>query len=109
MNESIMVTIKRMLGLDPKYAPFDTEIIVHINTALMILKQLGVVKRTFVTSNLGDTWDEVLGYTEDLEGVKTYVYLKVKTLFDPPTSSAVLEAMKANIAELEWRLNVLCD
>lgn len=109
MNESILATIKKMLGLEPKYTPFDDEIIVHINGTLMILRQIGVTKKSFSITGMEETWDELLGERSDIEAVKNYVYLKVKTVFDPPASSAVMEAMKASIAELEWRLNVICD
>lgn len=105
--ESILNTIKLLLGITPEYKHFDNVIAVHINTVLMTLNQIGVgpEKSKFVTDDSA-TWEGVLGNIEDVEAVKTYVYLKVRMVFDPPTSSAVMEAMKEQIRELEWRLNV---
>ena len=105
--ESILTTIKLMLGIAADYKYFDNVITVHINSVLMTLNQLGVgpEKSKFITNEM-DTWEKVLGDIEDVEAVKTYVYLKVRMVFDPPASSAVMEAMKEQIRELEWRLNV---
>lgn len=105
--ESILKTIKKMLGIAPDYTQFDTDIIVHINTALMTLNQLGVgpEKPVVVMSEL-DQWQKVLDSATDLEAIKTYVYLKVRVVFDPPANSFVLEAMNRQISEIEWRLNM---
>ena len=110
MGTSILITIKKMVGISPEQTPFDTEIIVHINTALMRLCQLGVgpTKPASITSE-AETWIDIFGDTSDFEAVKTYIYLKVRTLFDPPSSSSVLEAMNRQISELEWCLNVQTD
>ena len=110
MQNSILLTIKKMLGLEPDYTPFDTDIIVHINSALMVLRQLGVGPVTgFSITGSDETWDNYLDSPEMLEAVKSYIFLKVKMLFDPPSSSSVLDAMKEQIAEYEWRLNVEVD
>lgn len=105
--DSILTTIKKLLGVEEDYKHFDNDIIVHINSALMTLNQLGVgpASPVAVTSEL-DTWDKVLGDIKNLEAVKTYIYIKVRMVFDPPTSSFVLEAMRKQAEELEWRLNV---
>lgn len=105
--DSILTTIKKLLGVEEDYKHFDNDIIVHINSALMTLNQLGVgpANPVSVTSEL-DTWEKVLGDIKNLEAVKTYIYLKVRMIFDPPTSSFVLEAMRKQAEELEWRLNV---
>ena len=104
--ESILNTIKKMLGITADYTHFDTDIIIHINSALLTLNQLGVgPKQPASISSDSNTWRSVFGDGSDLEAVKTYIYLKVKTVFDPPTSSFVLEAMNRQISELEWRLN----
>ena len=104
--ESVLTTIKKMLGITADCKSFDTDIIVHINSVLLILKQIGVgpAKPVYIKSDL-ETWDTVLGDHEDLEAVKTYIYLKVRMLFDPPSGGA-LDAMKRQADELEWRLNV---
>lgn len=105
--ESILTTIKKLLGITEDYTHFDTDIIIHINSALMRLNQLGVgPEKTASITGAGDTWTDKLGSLDDLESVKTYVYLKVRIIFDPPANSSVLEAMKQQIAELEWCLNV---
>lgn len=105
--ESILTTIKKLLGITEDYEHFDTDIIVYINMALMTLHQLGVgPEQPASISNNGDTWQSTFGNVDDIEAVKTYIYLKVKMLFDPPSNSSVLEAMNRMVGELEWRLNV---
>lgn len=105
--ESILTTIKKMLGITADYTHFDTDIIIHINTTLMTLNQLGVgPERPAMISSDYDTWDSVFGNTKDIEAIKTYIYLKVRLTFDPPTSSFVLDAMNRQANELEWRLNL---
>lgn len=108
--DSILLTIKKKLGIDEYCDHFDTAVIVEINSALMVLTQLGVgpVDGFYITSN-AETWSDFLSDNKKLEGVKTYIYLKTKLVFDPPQSSAVLESTKAMINELEWRLNVAVD
>jgi hypothetical protein len=99
---SILDTIKKMLGIEE--IAFDTDIIVHINTALMSLNQIGVGPTTcFSITGSTEEWDDFLASTE-LEMAKSYVYLKVKMLFDPSGSATVQEAMARSITEFEWRL-----
>lgn len=107
--DSILNHIKKLLGMSDDYTYFDVDIITHINSALWRLRQLGVKDEThFKITNAKETWSKLFGNLddEDLEAVKTYIYLKVKVVFDPPTSSFVLESMKQQIAEYEWCLNV---
>lgn len=107
MEESILTSIKKMLGMEENYNVFDTDIIIHINTIFMTLNQLGVGPSSgFKIEDNSAIWSEYIDEDSDLEAVKTYIYLKVKLLFDPPLSSSVIEVMKQSIAELEWRLNV---
>ena len=105
--DSILQSIKKLLGLDENYDAFDDDVMMHINSVLMILTQLGVgPKNGFSITGEEETWGDYLG--EDiskLSAVKTYVYLKVKTMFDPTSSSVVNEATKEMLKELEWRLN----
>lgn len=104
--ESILTSVKEMLGITEDYDVFDTVITMHINSVFMILRQIGVgPKNGFSIKDTTATWDQFLEGTDDYESVKTYVYLKVKLLFDPPLSTAVTEAIKQMITELEWRLN----
>lgn len=106
--ESILQSIKKLLGMTEDYTAFDTDIIMHINSAFMILNQLGVGPANgFSISDENAVWSDYLPENnKNFEAVKTYVYLKVRLIFDPPMSSAVIEAMRQMISELEWRLNV---
>lgn len=111
MDTSILNSIKKLLGLDPDYTPFDTDIIIHINTVLRILNQVGVGSTTFRLTGSSETWDEFLTGTDDanLDDVITFVYLRVRMLFDPPSSGIANEAIKQTIDELTWRLSVAVD
>lgn len=107
MEESILISIKKLLGLDKEYTVFDPDIIMHINSVFMILNQLGVGPSSgFRIEDDLKTWSEFISVDDNLDAVKSYIHLKVKLLFDPPLNSAVIEAMKQTINELEWRLNV---
>ena len=107
MDKSILDSIKKMLGIDASYTIFDQDIIMHINTVFIILNQLGVgPSEGFSIEDNKKTWKDYLNDDTKLESVKSYIYLKVKLLFDPPLSTAVIEAIKQQINELEWRLNV---
>lgn len=111
MERSILNTIKQMIGPSIDYSEFETDLIVHINTALMTLYQLGVGPRDKAFSITGptETWDDFIGDGSNLEGVISYVYLKVRMMFDPPTSGTLQESFRKLIDELEWRLNVEVD
>lgn len=106
--ESILTSIKKLLGLEKNYKHFDPDITMHINSVFMILEQLGVGPSFFIEDETS-VWTDYVSDTTEIEGIKTYVYLKVKLLFDPPLSSAVMEAMKQSINEFEWRLNVASE
>lgn len=108
---SILTSIKKLLGITEDYEHFDADIIMHINSVFMILHQLGVgPKEGFFIEDKTSTWNEFLEDSMKLESVKTYVYLRVRLLFDSSTlSSSVIESMKQTIGELEWRLNVAVD
>lgn len=105
--ESILTSVKKMLGITEEYEHFDADLIMHINSVFMILNQLGVgPSKGFIITDKFATWADFIQSGENLESVKTYMYMKVRLLFDPPMSSAVMESMKQMISELEWRLNV---
>lgn len=107
MEESILITIKKMIGVRVDDDAFDVSIISHINTTLMTLNQLGVGPAGgFSISGTEQTWADLLGDATDLETAKTYVYLNVKMLFDPPPSSTTAEAYNRKSAEYEWRLQI---
>lgn len=108
--ESILNTIKKMLGFESDYDAFDTDIIVNINMVFNILLQLGVgPAEGFSITGATETWSDYIDDMRKLEMVKTYIYLKVKQIFDPGTSSALNTAIDNQIKELEWRLNVQVD
>jgi len=105
--DSILTSVKKMLGIEPEYTHFDPDIILNVNSVLLSLNQIGVGPNTgFSITGSDEKWTDLLGTRIDLEAVKTLIYLKVRLLFDPPTSSFVLEAMERQITEFEWRLNV---
>jgi hypothetical protein len=108
--DSILNSVKKLLGIEPEVTHFDTDIILNINSVLMILSQLGIGPETglFITDST-NTWVELLGERKDLEAVKTYIYVKVKILFDPPSSSFVMDSLERQITQLEWRLNVQAE
>lgn len=110
METSILTSIKKLLGIAEDYSEFDEDIITHINTVFLNLTQLGVgPKEGFSIEDDTTEWDEFINDNAQLQAVKSYMYLKVKLLFDPPLSSSVIESMNRMIAELEWRLNVAVD
>lgn len=105
--DSILTSIKKLLGIAEEYTQFDVDIIKHINTVFMILTQMGVgPPEGFSITGAYEKWDDFLSGSTNLEGVKTYVYMKVQLMFDPPTSSAKLDSANRVINELEWRLNL---
>lgn len=104
--ESILLSIKKLLGITEEYDHFDTDLIMHINSVLMILTQLGVgPSEGFRIEDELATWEDYIGDREDIESIKSYLYLKVKLLFDPPLHSSVMQSMERFINEFEWRLN----
>lgn len=108
--ESILISIKKLLGISEEYKQFDEDIIMHINTVFLNLTQLGVGPETgFLIEDDRDYWEDFIDDDKQLQAVKSYIYLKVKLLFDPPLSSAVIESTNRMISELEWRLNVAVD
>lgn len=105
--ESILDSIKKMLGLTPEYTQFDTDIITHINSVFMILTQLGVgPSEGFAIEDNATTWTEFVPDIKKVSGIKSYMYAKVRVVFDPPTSSVVMDSLTRIITEYEWRLNV---
>ena len=107
VDDSILSSIKKMLGITPDYEQFDLDIKVHINTAFAALTQIGVgPKEGFRITGKDEVWTD---YTERqilIDPIKDYIYSRVRLVFDPPTSSMVTEAVKETIRELEWRIQV---
>lgn len=105
--ESILISIKQLLGISENDTIFDTDVIIHINSVFSTLKQMGVgpIEKFRIVDDK-PIWSDFTGEDYDYDEVKTYVYLKVRLIFDPPTNSNVINAMKEDIKELEWRLSV---
>lgn len=109
-RESILIDIKKLLGLTEAYEVFDNDIMIHINSVFTILTQLGVGPEKGFSIRNGDAkWSEFMQDEAMLESVKSYMFLRVKLLFDPPASSTILESYNRMIQEFEWRLNVAVD
>ena len=108
--ESILTSIKKPLGITQEYEHFDQDLIMHINTVFGILTQLGVgPSEGFAIKDAEAVWSDFVPENPKFEVIKSYVYLKVKLLFDPPLSSAVIDSTNRMISELEWRINVTAD
>ena len=106
--DSILDSIKKLLGIQPEYTSFDEDIIIAINTSFATLNQLGVgPEGGYMIEDNTQTWNDYIT-TTNLNMVKTYIYLKSRLLFDPPTGG-VLDAIKNQLAELEFRLYVEVD
>lgn len=108
--DSILDSVKKCLGITEEYTAFDQDIIMHINSVFFTLNQLGVGPEDgFSISNKTAIWTNYIPEGSKLEAVKSYMYLKVRMLFDPPTSSFVLTSMENMAKEYEWRLNVQAE
>lgn len=107
MSDSILTSTKKVLGLEAEYTAFDVDVIMHINTAFSTLNQLGVgPEEGFVIHDKEAKWEDFIGEDKRLSSVKSYIYLRVRLLFDPPETSYARESFKKQYEELEWRLNV---
>ena len=107
---SILTSIKKLLGIEEAYEHFDQDITMHINSAFTNLNQLGVGPIAgFSITDKSDEWEDFLGDRKDIESVRTYVYLKVRLVFDPPQMGYLVDAIKDQIKELEWRINVQAE
>lgn len=111
MDESILTSIKKVLALDPDNRDFDLDIILHINSVLAILQQLGVgPDEGFEINDEYATWRDYLGDdAKHVAMIKSYMAAKVRILFDPPVSSAVMESLNRICSEFEWRANVAAE
>lgn len=109
--ESILTSIKKLLGIAKDYTHFDDDIIMHINSVFMTLNQLGVgPSEGFYIEDDSTEWTEYIENPAELQAVKTYMYLKVKLVFDPSSvGSSTLASYERQIQELEWRLNVSAE
>lgn len=109
MINSILNSIKKMLGGPFLGDEFDTDLIININSVFLILNQLGVgPELPFFITGAGESWSDFLG-DDNIEMVKSYIFMKVKLIFDPPQSSSAQKSYEELIKEFEWRLNVQVD
>ena len=110
MDESILNSVKKLLGMTAEYEAFDEQIKMHINSVFQILYQLGVGPTTpFTIEDGSEEWSDFTDDITKLSMIKSYVGLKVQQLFDPPQSGSAAEAAKRMLDEMEWRLNVQVD
>ena len=108
--DNILSSTKKLLGIPTEENAFDSEIIMHINSVFMILNQLGVgPSGGFSISDDYALWSDFIPDGQNLELVKSYMYMKVRLLFDPPTNSSVLTSIEKTISEFEWRLNAQAE
>ena len=112
-DESILTSVKKVLGIPEYYEHFDQDILLHLNSVMSILHQLGVgPENGFVVEDDSTTWSELFDGdidTNKMMYVKSYVCLRVRLLFDPPASSGAIDAMERQMRELEWRITVTRD
>lgn len=109
-SASILNTVKRALGIEPEYDTYDVEIITHINSVFSTLQQLGVGEdEGFEIENAQNTWDEFLEDDKRLNAVRSYVFMRVRLIFDPPANSFAVDSFQRQVDQLEWRLNVYSE
>lgn len=107
MSESILTSTKKVLGIDESYTVFDQDIILHLNSIFADLNQLGIgPPEGFFVVNEANEWSQFMGSELRLNAVKSYVYLRLRLLFDPPASSFVVASMEKQIEKAEWRINI---
>ena len=108
--ESILTSIKKLLGIAEEYTHFDADLIMHVNSVFSILTQIGVgPAEGFSIKDESSVWSDFVPEKSKWELIKSYMYMKVKLLFDPPLNSAVIESANRIISELEWRILVAAD
>lgn len=108
--DSILESVKKMLGIESDYEHFDPDIVMHINSVFLILNQLGVgPEKPYAITSADETWNDFFLESDVINLVKSYMYLKVRLIFDPPTTGVLHEAMERQVQEFEWRLNVQAE
>ena len=107
--DSILNSVKKKLGIQEDYTHFDEDIIMDINSVFMILNQLGVgPDEPFTIEDEDAYWDDFINNTR-IEAVKSHMYMRVRLMFDPPTSGFLVDSLKKQIDELEWRMLVQAE
>lgn len=106
-ENSILESTKKLLGIMPDYEHFDMDLIIYINSAISILRQIGIgPKLGYRITSKNDLWGDFIGESHMIEDVKSYIYLRCRLIFDPPTNSFLVTAIENQITELTWRLSV---
>lgn len=106
MSDSILESVKKVVGVSPDDTVFDPDLIMHINSVLSTLNQLGIGPAAgFMIEDDTETWTTFLGGDPRLNSAKSYIFIRVRLLFDPPTTSFHLDALQSQAREFEWRLN----
>ena len=104
--DSILESIKKLLGIPKEYEAFDVDIIMHINTAFAILNQLGLGPESgYGIEGYAESWDDYMT-SYNMSMIKSFIYLNVRLAFDPPTSAALIDSMRRTLDELTWRLEL---
>jgi len=107
VSQSILTSTKKIVGIGESDTSFDPDIILHINSVISVLTQVGIGPADgFMIEDSTATWEDLIGSDPRLSMVKSYLYLRVRLIFDPPGTSFALDAMNKTVAEIEWRLNV---
>lgn len=110
MEESILTSIKLMLGMTADYTPYDQQVLMCINTAMNALTQVGIGPvEGFTIRDASTTWEEWIGTDPRMEAAKSALFIRTKMLFDPPANGVMDEAYKEQLAEIEWRLKSTID
>lgn len=108
-DNSILTQVKKSVGLAKEYDAFDMDILLHINSVIATLSQLGVELVSQEVTGYDETWESIFGNNKKLNFIKSYVYIKVRLLFDPPTSSTVSQSLENQAKEYEWRINIAAE
>ena len=114
VEDSILLSIKKLLGMDPiEFTQYDTDLIIHINTIIEFLNQLGVdIPEGFKINDENTLWSDYLNkpeYNDIKDSIKNYIYLRVRLVFDPSTNSSLLNSINDTIKELEWRIRTYIE
>jgi hypothetical protein len=106
MITSILTSTKKLLGISEEYTAFDEDILMHINTVFSTLNQLGVgPAEGFAVNDASANWDDFLVGDLRLNNIKSYMYMRVRLMFDPPGTSYLITSMQNQVEQLEWRIN----
>lgn len=110
IDESILLTVKKLIGVPQDYNVFDVDLITHINTTFDALNQMGLgPDEGFSISDESTTWSEYTTYGKEFNMVRSYMALKVRTLFDPPSNASLFTVFDGQLKEYEWRLLIFAD